>query len=235
MSIVFKDTPKSDHKIKGTSIDYAHGTTCLAFLCKDFACIASDSRSTMGTVISCQTVKKIIQINDIMVSTMAGSAADCQYWSRVVGAEAQLYELKNKRPMTVAGASKYYSNILNQYKGRDLSVGSMIVGYDQFGPDMYYIDSEGQRIQGKIFACGSGSPFAIGVLDQYYREDLTEEEAVDIARRSIYHAQHRDSASGGLTNVVIADKNGVRWVVKQDNFELFGKYIDDPSPLPIGA
>ena len=24
-----------------------------------------------------------------MVSTMAGSAADCQYWSRVIGAEAQ--------------------------------------------------------------------------------------------------------------------------------------------------
>ena len=34
--------------------------------------------------------------------------------------------------MTVAGASKLYSNILNHYKGRDLSVGSMIAGYDEF-------------------------------------------------------------------------------------------------------
>ena len=34
--------------------------------------------------------------------------------------------------MTIAGASKLYSNILNQYKGRDLSVGSMIAGYDEF-------------------------------------------------------------------------------------------------------
>ena len=34
--------------------------------------------------------------------------------------------------MTIAGASKLYSNILNRYKGRHLSVGSMIAGFDEF-------------------------------------------------------------------------------------------------------
>ncbi|KAA6357755.1 MAG: hypothetical protein EZS28_046718, partial [Streblomastix strix] len=74
-------------KIAGTDLEYEHGTTTLAFLCNDFACLAADSRSTRGGAIASQSVTKIIQINSIMYSTMAGSAADCQYWSRVVGAE----------------------------------------------------------------------------------------------------------------------------------------------------
>ena len=98
---------------------------------------------------------------------------------------------------------------------------------------MYYIDSEGQRVRGRIFSCGSGSTYALGVLDAGYREDLTEDEAIELARRSIYHAQHRDAASGGIVNVIIIDKNGFRHAVRQDNLELFHKYINDPSPLPI--
>jgi hypothetical protein len=41
--------------------------------------------------------------------------------------------------MTVSGASKYYSNILNQYKGRGLSVGSFLAGYDEFVYSFCYL------------------------------------------------------------------------------------------------
>lgn len=98
---------------------------------------------------------------------------------------------------------------------------------------MYYIDSDGQRVHGKIFVCGSGSTYALGVLDKEYREDLTEEEACELARKSIYHAQHRDTGTGGLMNVVIVDKNGLRWITRKDGFESFYKYINDPAPFPL--
>ena len=35
-------------------------------------------------------------------------------------------------------------------------------------------------------------------VSPYYRYDLTDEEAYDLGRRSIYHATHRDAASGGI-------------------------------------
>ncbi|KAK2962520.1 putative Proteasome subunit beta type-5 [Blattamonas nauphoetae] len=224
---------RHSYKVEGTNINFAHGTTCLAFRCNGFAIAAADSRSTQGETIASQAVTKLIKINDYIISTMAGSAADCQYWSRYVGSESQLFELRNKRRMTVAGASKFYSNILIQYKGRDLSVGSMIVGYDDFGADLFYIDNDGQRVRGDIFACGSGSTFALSVLDQEFRPDLTEDEAVELARKSIYHATHRDSGTGGQINVIVINEKGTNWVVKQDNFELFHKYINDPSPYPL--
>lgn len=74
----------------------------------------------------------------------------------------------------------------------------MLAGWDKRGPGLYYVDSEGTRTPGKVFSVGSGSVYAFGVLDSGYHWDLTDEEAYDLGRRSIYHATHRDSYSGGI-------------------------------------
>ena len=65
---------------------------------------------------------------------------------------------------------------------------------------MFYVDSDGTRLEGELFSVGSGSTFAYGVLDSEYRPDLTVEEAIDLGRRAIYHATHRDAYSGGSIN-----------------------------------
>ena len=66
------------------------------------------------------------------------------------------------------------------------------------GPGLYYVDSSGTRFPGNLFSVGSGSPYAYGVLDADYKWDLTVEEAYDLGNRGIYHATHRDGASGGI-------------------------------------
>ena len=37
-----------------------------------------------------QTVKKVIEINPFLLGTMAGGAADCQFWQRNLGQQARL-------------------------------------------------------------------------------------------------------------------------------------------------
>lgn len=54
-------------------------------------------------------------------------------------------------------------------QGMGLSMGTMIVGYDKRGPGLYYVDDSGNRVAGNLFSCGSGSPFALGVLDTNHR------------------------------------------------------------------
>lgn len=34
----------------------------------------------------------------------------------------------------------------------------------------------------------------------YYRKDLTTEEAIELGKRAIVHATHRDAYSGGINN-----------------------------------
>ena len=44
----------------------------------------------------------------------------------------------------------------------------MVAGWDQNGPGLYYVDSDGQRTRGQRFSVGSGSLYAYGVLDTHY-------------------------------------------------------------------
>ena len=96
----------------------------------------------------------------------------------------------------------------------------MITGWDKTGPQLYYVDNDATRIHGDLFSVGSGSTYAYGVLDSYapiacllyiyfyffcsyYRKDLTVAEAIELGKRAIMHAVHRDAYSGGINNGII--------------------------------
>ena len=59
-----------------------------------------------------QSVKKVIEINPFLLGTMAGGAADCQYWERDLGRQCRIFELRNKERISVAAASKLLANIM---------------------------------------------------------------------------------------------------------------------------
>lgn len=80
----------------------------------------------------------------------------------------------------------------------------------QEGPALYYIDSDGTRLAGNLFCVGSGQTFAYGVLDAEYHYDLAEEDALELGRRSILAATHRDAFSGGFINLYHVKEDG--WV-----------------------
>jgi 20S proteasome subunit beta 5 len=113
--------------------------------------VATDSRATAGGYIASQEVKKVIEINPYLLGTMAGGAADCQFWERVLAMECRLYELRNKERISVAAASKLLANMVYQYKGMGLSMGTMVCGWDKKGPGLYYVDDGGQRLEGNSF------------------------------------------------------------------------------------
>ena len=73
-----------------------------------------------------------------MVATMAGGAADCQFWTRYVAKYCKydffiisklhcysLYELREKTEITVSAAAKYFSNVMYSYRGMGLCVVSL--------------------------------------------------------------------------------------------------------------
>eukprot|EP00163_Fabomonas_tropica_P034881 TRINITY_DN993_c0_g1_i2.p1 TRINITY_DN993_c0_g1~~TRINITY_DN993_c0_g1_i2.p1 ORF type:complete len:214 (-),score=67.92 TRINITY_DN993_c0_g1_i2:194-835(-) len=205
----------------------AKGTTTLAFKFNEGIIVAVDSRSSMGPWISSQTVKKVIEINPYLLGTMAGGAADCQFWERYLGMECRLFELRNGERISVAAASKHLSNITNSYKGMGLSMGTMITGWDKTGPRLFYVDNDGTRIEGYKFSVGSGSTYAYGVLDTEYRPDLTVDEACELGRRAIYHATHRDAYSGGRVSVYHVKPEGWVKVGMYDVNDLHWKYAEE--------
>jgi 20S proteasome subunit beta 5 len=206
-------------------MDFKKGTTTLGFKFQGGIIIAVDSRASMGSYIGSQTVKKIIEINDRLLGTMAGGAADCSFWERHLTRLCRLHELREKEKISVAAASKLLANIFYSYRGRGLSCGTMVAGWDKTGPQLYMVDDQGDRFKGDRFSVGSGSTYAYGVMDSGYKYDLSIDDAVELGRRSIYHATHRDGASGGVVRVYHIHQDGwTRKIEGEDVNELHYMY-----------
>jgi len=208
-----------------------NGTTTLAFRFKGGVIVAVDSRATAGSYVASGTVKKVIEINPYLLGTMAGGAADCQYWETYLGIHCRLHELRNRERISVSAASKYLSNLVYGYKGMGLSMGTMICGWDKTGPSVFYVDSDGTRLKGDLFSVGSGSTHAYGVLDQGYHWDLTDAEAQELGRRSIYAAGHRDAFSGNTCNLYHIKEDGWHFI---GNYDISKMHYEGPGDVPGG-
>ena len=95
--------------------------------------------------------------------------------------------------MSVARASRLLANALQAQRGSNLSIGTMLAGYesDKSPPRIFYVDSSGMRIEGDMFAVGSGSTYAQGILDTEHHSDLTDAEAIALGIKAIRHVtQH---------------------------------------------
>lgn len=221
----FVDDLRSAKAPESKVTHFDKGTTTLGFMFKEGVIIAVDSRASQGAFEASNTVRKVIEINDRLLGTMAGGAADCQYWEEYLAMQVKLYELKYGEELTVSACSQLFSNILYRYRGHGLSVGTMIAGSDSKGVGLYYCDDQGIRVPGTVFAVGSGGTYAYGVLDSYYKYDLTLEEAVALGKRAISEATYMDSGSGGVVRVYHVFQGGWRIMADYvDNNELIWEH-----------
>ena len=199
--------------------DVKKGTTTLAFTYKTGILLAVDSRASMGSYIASKTVRKVTHINSYLLGTIAGGASDCQFWERQLGLWCKLYELRHGTRVPVTAASEVLCSWVSQYRGRGLSMGTMICGYDGDEQKIFLVEDDGTRVEGKLFSVGSGSTHAYGVLDSKWRYDMTKDEAVQLGREAIHHATHRDCGSGGVCRVYNINKDGWEIVIDEEDVD----------------
>ena len=213
------DFAKTLNKLAPKIADFKHGTTTLAFQFKEGVLVAVDARATQGAFIASGKVRKVIEINEYMLGTMAGGAADCQFWERYLAMQCRIYELRNSEKISIVAASKILADICYNYRGYGLSMGTMVTGSDKKGAQLFYVDNDATRLRGQLFSVGSGSPFAYGVLDTHYKYDMSLDEAVKLGIRAIVAATHRDSASGGVVRVYHVNNHG-SWTKVHDRLDV---------------
>uniref|UniRef100_A0A914IB81 proteasome endopeptidase complex n=1 Tax=Globodera rostochiensis TaxID=31243 RepID=A0A914IB81_GLORO len=213
---------------------FQKGTTTLAFVYKPKTpqdkggvVVAVDSRASGGQFISSKTVMKIIPINDRMVTTLAGGAADCLYWTRHVSKYCNLFELRENTQISVAATSQYLANVLYGYRGRGLSVGSMVCGIDKSGPSVYLVQDTGARLKiDTICSVGSGMMNAMAIADSKYKEEMTDEEAIELGKEAIVHSTFRDGGSGGKCNVCHITSEGMTLFPPVDVSETYYQFME---------
>lgn len=188
-----------------------HGTTTVGIVVKDAVVLAADRRATAGTYIAHRRTRKIVKVHEKMALTTAGLVADAQVLADVLKNEIRYYELTTKNAMSVKTAAHYLSSILYSYKLYPFLVQLIIGGYDT-APRLYSLDWYGSVLEEKYTATGSGSPIAIGVIEQGYREDMGVEEARKLAVSAVRAALRRDAATGdGIDSVVITTSGMIEY------------------------
>lgn len=197
------------------------GTTTLGITYKDGVVLASESRVSEGYYIASKTGKKVLKIDDHIGMTIAGSVADAQAMVDQAKALVKLYFYDKGRKMTVKAASKLISNILFGQRPYYLMTALLIGGVDDDGPHLYSLDPAGSLIPDKFTSTGSGSVVAYGVLEDSFKDGLTEKEAVEISIRAISAAKKRDVFSGNKVSVAVINKQGFRFLSDEeiDKFE----------------
>jgi proteasome beta subunit len=196
------------------------GTTTIGMIAKDCVVLASDQRATMGFLIASKTAKKIYKVTDRIGATIAGSVADAQSIMELLAAEAKLFEIQRGRPIRVKALTRLLSNIMFQGRGAYM-LGSLVGGFDDEGPQVYYTDFVGSVIPDNYVANGSGSPVALGVLEAEYKVDLPKKKAIELAVRAIAAAIERDAATGNSILVSVIDKDGYQEIPKETIMKLW--------------
>lgn len=192
------------------------GTTTVGLIAKDAVVIGAEMKSTLGYMIDSKLSRKVYALDDHIGMTIAGMVGDALLLVRLLRAQFKLYKLE-RGPITVKGAATLLSNILQGSKYFPYLNQLILAGYDT-QPGLYSFDPFGGfDTQDKFFSTGSGSPFAYGVLEAEFKENMSTEDAVSLVVKAIKCAIERDIGSGGKgISIAVITKDGYKELTQQE-------------------
>lgn len=209
LSSIAKDTSSFEYKP-------LKGTTTVGIIFDKGVIVAADKRATMGSFIAAKEVDKVHLVGERMAMTIAGGVGDAQVLVRLLKAELELYRYAKGKTMSVQSAGTLLANVLQGNKYFPYMVQLIVAGYDS-QPALFDLDPFGGLIQEKAYvSTGSGSITAYGLLDEYYKENLTRDEAVRLAAKAINAAMKRDSATGEGVDVIVITSDSAKRLSKDE-------------------
>ncbi|MBI1971092.1 proteasome subunit beta [Candidatus Woesearchaeota archaeon] len=197
------------------------GTTTIGIKCKDGIVLAADRRATAGHFIADKRAEKLHQVDDGIALTIAGLVSDAQLLVKLIRAELKLKKVRTNTGITVKEAtnllaSMTYSNIRRMSMVPGI-VGFLVGGVDAHGFSLYEIGIDGSISEAPDFvADGSGSVFAYGVLETLYKKDITVDEGLQLAIKSVNAALQRDAATGNGIDIMTITKDGVKRAYRKE-------------------
>ena len=207
------------------------GTTVLGIVCKDGVVMAADRQVTAGTIVMNKNTPKVVQVNDYLVVSYTGGAADAQRLGKLLAAELKLKELKSRSRPTVKQAANLtgsisYSNIRQPSMIPNI-VGTLVAGFNEDGStELYTIEPAGGTYPVKDYDAnfGSGMPYVLGLLERQYKSGMNVKEGVELAKEALKSSTQRDVGSGYGMDIFTITKEGIKKVVGQ---KIESSYTDE--------
>jgi 20S proteasome subunit beta 2 len=184
------------------------GTTIVGIKYKGGVILAADTRATAERIAD-KNCDKIHFIAPNITCCGAGTAADCEYYTKQLSAELELMRLNTNRESKISTLVCKATNHLFKYGGY-IGAYLIVAGFDEDGPHLVKIMANGYCAYGPYLAMGSGSISADAELEKGYRDDLTFEEAKQLAIKAITAGIMYDLASGSNVDFVHLTKGKIQ-------------------------
>ena len=196
--------------------------------------MAGDGRATSGSFISHRGMEIVVQADRFSGVAIAGAAGPAMEMIKLFALQLEHYEKVEGSSLSLEGKANQLSamvrgNLPAAMQG--MVVVPLFAGYDERRGvgRLWAYDVTGSRYEEQEYvATGSGSLHAGTVIKVGFRPDLTRDDAVELACRSLWEAADADSATGGpdaLRGIypVVATITAARWQ-RLDDTELADRY-----------
>ncbi len=188
---------------------YIPGATVVGVAYKGGLVLGAERRATLGGFIVSKTAKKTFRVTDSIGAACAGMIGDMQILIKQLQSYVRIRELELRRPLPANSVAKLLSVIMFENRYAPMITQVMIGGVGE-KPMIWILDPLGSIIPDDYAAVGSGAEIAIGVIENGYKENMTEAQAKDLAVKAIRSAIKRDVSSGDGVDLLYATKDGVR-------------------------
>ena len=188
---------------------YMPGATAVGISFDGGVVFASEKRIAFGNFLVSKSTKKTFEITPKVGATCAGLVADMQILSLQIAALAKIRKMELKREVPPNSVAKMMSNMMYERRYFPLLT-QVIVGGVVDKPVLYTLDPLGSVLPDEYAAVGTGAEMALGVLDPQFKPNMTQDEAVDLAKKAVRSASLRDSASGDGLDVMIITEGGIK-------------------------
>ena len=182
------------------------GATAVGITYHEGVVFASERRIAYGNFLVSKSTKKTFQITPKVGAACAGLVADMQILSLQISALAKIRKMEIKREIPPNTIAKMMSNMMYERRFFPLLT-QVIVGGIVEKPAIYTLDPLGSVLPDEYAAVGTGAEMALGVLDPQFKANMAEQEAKELAVKSIRSASLRDSFSGDGIDMLVIDKN----------------------------
>ena len=216
----------------------AHATTVVALRYADGVIMAGDRRATAGNIIAHRAMEKVFPADRFSAVAIAGSAGMAVEMVRLFQVQLEHYEKVEGSTLSLEGKANQLAQMVRQNLPMAMQgfvVVPLFAGYDtarSTGRIFSYDATGGHYEETDFQATGSGGRDARSTIKLGWREGLSQDDAVELAIRSLYEAADEDSATGGpdlvrgiYPLIAVVDAEGYRAVPEDEVAERFGALI----------
>lgn len=180
------------------------GTTIVGAKFNGGVVIAADTRATAGPIVADKNCEKLHRLAPRIWCAGAGTAADTEMVTQLIGSNLELHSMWNSRQPRVITALTMLKQHLFKYQGH-IGAYLIVAGCDPTGPQLMSVQAHGSTDIGEYLSLGSGSLAAMAVLETQWKPDLTREEAVNLCAEAIEAGIWNDLGSGSNVDVCVME------------------------------